>query len=227
MRRFFYSLLHSHIDFILVISIKYITYFQLNERVIYTDDCLWRVYLKPTMGHSLQMLHLALCLAVSAAASLWSTGSHTMDWGSRCIHSTNCSSSTVSFSPTWSTSTKTHYSFILYKFFFFHLFIVIGHFFLVMVVVDLEPIYTLDETPVHHSAPCTHSFTPSTMYHISFFGKWKNLISTMKEPAKLHTVNNLSPSKAKFSLFKVKDTSVEHWSHYKSAASRAISEPST
>ena len=65
---------------------------------IHTSVCVCvGVYLNPTMGHSLQMLHLAWCLAVSAAATLWRTGSHTMDWGSSLIQSTNClgSSSTL------------------------------------------------------------------------------------------------------------------------------------
>lgn len=44
-------------------------------------------YLNPMMGHSLQMLHLAWCLAVSAAATRCRTGSHTMDWGSSRIQS--------------------------------------------------------------------------------------------------------------------------------------------
>lgn len=45
------------------------------------------MYLNPIMGHSLQMLHLAWCLAVSAAATLCRTGSHTMDCGSSLIQS--------------------------------------------------------------------------------------------------------------------------------------------
>lgn len=45
------------------------------------------LYLNPIMGHSLQMLHLAWCLAVSAAATLCRTGSHTMDCGSSLIQS--------------------------------------------------------------------------------------------------------------------------------------------
>lgn len=44
-------------------------------------------YLNPMIGHSLQMLHLAWCLAVSAAATRCRTGSHTMDWGSSLIQS--------------------------------------------------------------------------------------------------------------------------------------------
>lgn len=45
------------------------------------------LYLNPIMGHSLQMLHLAWCLAVSAAATLCRTGSQTMDCGSSLIQS--------------------------------------------------------------------------------------------------------------------------------------------
>lgn len=44
-------------------------------------------YLKPIIGHSLQMLHLAWCFAVSAAATRWRTGSQTIDWGSKRIQS--------------------------------------------------------------------------------------------------------------------------------------------
>lgn len=69
-------------------------------------------YLKPTMGHSLQMLHLAWCLAVSAEATLWSTGNHTMDCGSKCIQSTNCCSSMTSSRPTWNPPAQTNPSFI-------------------------------------------------------------------------------------------------------------------
>lgn len=47
------------------------------------------LYLNPIIGHSLQMLHFAWCLAVSAAATLCRTGSHTMDWGSSRIQSRN------------------------------------------------------------------------------------------------------------------------------------------
>lgn len=47
-------------------------------------------YLKPTIGHSLQMLHLAWCFAVSAAATRCRTGSHTIDCGSKRIQSINC-----------------------------------------------------------------------------------------------------------------------------------------
>ena len=36
-------------------------------------------YLNPTIGHCLHMLHLAWCLAVSAAANRCMTGSHTSD----------------------------------------------------------------------------------------------------------------------------------------------------
>lgn len=46
-------------------------------------------YLNPIIGHSLQMLHLAWCLAVSAAATLCNTGSQTMDCGSNLIQSKN------------------------------------------------------------------------------------------------------------------------------------------
>lgn len=46
-------------------------------------------HLNPTIGHSLQMLHLAWCFAVSAAATRCRTGNHTMDWGSKCIQSIN------------------------------------------------------------------------------------------------------------------------------------------
>ena len=46
-------------------------------------------YLNPTIGHSLQMLHLAWCFAVSAAATRCRTGSQTMDCGSRRIQSIN------------------------------------------------------------------------------------------------------------------------------------------
>lgn len=45
------------------------------------------IYLKPTIGYSLHIEHLASCLAVSAAANRWSTGSQTMDWGSSFNHS--------------------------------------------------------------------------------------------------------------------------------------------
>jgi hypothetical protein len=41
-------------------------------------------YLNPTIGYSLQMLHFAWCFAVSAAESLWRTGSHTILCGSCC-----------------------------------------------------------------------------------------------------------------------------------------------
>lgn len=44
-------------------------------------------YLNPTMGYSLQILHFAWCLAVSAAARRCSTGSHTRDCGSSFSHS--------------------------------------------------------------------------------------------------------------------------------------------
>lgn len=44
-------------------------------------------YLNPIIGHSLQMLHLAWCLAVSAAATLCKTGSQTIDCGSSLIQS--------------------------------------------------------------------------------------------------------------------------------------------
>lgn len=47
-------------------------------------------YLKPTIGHSLQMLHLAWCFAVSEAATRCRTGSHTIDCGSKRIQSINC-----------------------------------------------------------------------------------------------------------------------------------------
>ena len=36
------------------------------------------------MGYSLHMLHFAWCFALSAAESLWSTGSQTILWGSCC-----------------------------------------------------------------------------------------------------------------------------------------------
>lgn len=82
------------------------TYASLNASSICRLACVrwfagFYLYLKPTMGHSLQMLHLAWCLAVSAAATLCRTGSQTIDWGSRRIQSTNClgSSSTLLF--TW------------------------------------------------------------------------------------------------------------------------------
>lgn len=52
-----------------------------------SGDFVGAQYLNPMIGHSLQMLHLAWCLAVSAAATLCKTGSHTMDWGSRRIQS--------------------------------------------------------------------------------------------------------------------------------------------
>ncbi len=39
------------------------------------------------MGYSLQIEHLASCLAVSAAANLCKTGNQTMDWGSIFTHS--------------------------------------------------------------------------------------------------------------------------------------------
>lgn len=58
-------------------------------------------HLKPTIGHSLQMLHLAWCFAVSAAATLCRTGSQTMDWGSRRIQSTNCLGSSSTLLVTW------------------------------------------------------------------------------------------------------------------------------
>lgn len=45
------------------------------------------LYLNPIIGHSLQMLHFAWCLAVSAAATLCKTGSHTIDCGSSLIQS--------------------------------------------------------------------------------------------------------------------------------------------
>ena len=61
------------------------------------------VYLKPTIGHSLQMLHLAWCFAVSAAATLCRTGSQTIDWGSRRIQSTNCLGSSSTLLVTWAT----------------------------------------------------------------------------------------------------------------------------
>lgn len=79
------------------VLVRCLTHFEINL------DCGRRsaFYLKPTMGHSLQMLHLAWCLAVSAAATLCRTGSQTIDWGSKRIQSTNClgSSSTLLF--TW------------------------------------------------------------------------------------------------------------------------------
>lgn len=50
-------------------------------------------HLNPMMGHSLQMLHLAWCLAVSAAATRCRTGNHTMDWGSKRIQSRNMAAS--------------------------------------------------------------------------------------------------------------------------------------
>lgn len=43
--------------------------------------------LKPTIGYSLQIEHLASCRAVSAAASRCITGSHTIDCGSSLSHS--------------------------------------------------------------------------------------------------------------------------------------------
>lgn len=45
------------------------------------------------------MLHLAWCLAVSAAETRWSTGSQTIDWGSKRIQSkkTDASSSGLLF----------------------------------------------------------------------------------------------------------------------------------
>lgn len=57
--------------------------------------------LKPMIGHSLQMLHLAWCLAVSAAATRWRTGSHTMDWGSRRIQSRNMVASSSGLLLAW------------------------------------------------------------------------------------------------------------------------------
>lgn len=63
--------------------------------------CVCVFYLKPTIGHSLQMLHLAWCLAVSAAATLCRTGSQTIDWGSRRIQSTNCLGSSSTLLVTW------------------------------------------------------------------------------------------------------------------------------
>lgn len=63
--------------------------------VITASELQWRAStdLKPMMGHSLQMLHLAWCLAVSAAATRCRTGSHTIDWGSRRIQSRNMAAS--------------------------------------------------------------------------------------------------------------------------------------
>lgn len=62
--------------------------------------------LKPMMGHSLQMLHLAWCLAVSAAATRCRTGSHTIDWGSRRIQSRNMAASSSGLLLAWTQKTK-------------------------------------------------------------------------------------------------------------------------
>lgn len=63
----------------------------------------WRdsTNLNPMMGHSLQMLHLAWCLAVSAAATRCRTGNHTMDWGSRRIQSRNMAASSSGLLLAW------------------------------------------------------------------------------------------------------------------------------
>lgn len=53
------------------------------------------------MGHSLQMLHLAWCLAVSAAATRCRTGSHTIDWGSKRIQSRNMAASSSGLLLAW------------------------------------------------------------------------------------------------------------------------------
>ena len=49
--------------------------------------CFKERYLKPTIGYSLHIEHLASCLAVSAAASRCITGSQTIDCGSSLTHS--------------------------------------------------------------------------------------------------------------------------------------------
>jgi len=53
-------------------------------------------HLNPMMGYSLHMLHLAWCLAVSAADNLCSTGSQTMLCGSCCSQLRKCTAS-ISF----------------------------------------------------------------------------------------------------------------------------------
>lgn len=53
-------------------------------------------YLNPMIGYSLHILHLAWCLAVSAADNLCSTGSQTMLCGSCCNQLKKCTAS-ISF----------------------------------------------------------------------------------------------------------------------------------
>lgn len=62
---------------------------QLRQKTNYLSSCPPSIvtYLNPTMGYSLQILHFAWCLAVSAAARRCSTGSHTRDCGSSFSHS--------------------------------------------------------------------------------------------------------------------------------------------